>query len=271
VPAAPARKATVAFGVCGSMGNSRMLKDAGCDYIEETVVGLLKPTQGDDEFAKRLPEISSNLLPVKNCNSFLPGSLKSVGAEAKYADILAYSDIAFRRARMVGIDIITFGSGGSRKIPDGFPLDEAKKQFIELLKGMGPLAAAQGIRVAVEPLRKEECNFLNNIREVAEMIRATNHPNVGITADLYHMVLGGDVPADLDANIDILHHFHIAEKEKRALPGVAGDDFRGWFAVLAKHGWQGRVSIEAGGGKADQEAYTKAFAYLRAQAKDAGI
>jgi sugar phosphate isomerase/epimerase len=269
--AAPASKAEVAFGICGRMGNARMLKDAGCDYIEEAVGGLLMPGKGDDEFAKRVPEISAALIPVKNCNSFLPGELKSVGAEAKHEEILAYANTAFKRARMVGIDIITFGSGGSRKIPGGFALEDAKKQFIELLKGMGPLAAAQGIRVAVEPLRKEECNFLNNIREVAEMIRATNHPSVGITADLYHMVLGGDVPADLEANIDILHHFHLAEKEKRALPGVAGDDFRGWFGVLAKHGWKGRVSIEAGGGGGDQAALTKAFAYLRTQAKEAGI
>ena len=268
--AAPVKKAEVAFGMCGSMGKAKMLKDAGCEYIEEGVGGLLMPNKGDDEFAKRLPEISAAAIPVKNCNSFLPGELKSVGAEAKHPEILAYANIAFKRARMVGIDIITFGSGDSRKIPDGFAKEDAKKQFIELLKAMGPLAAAQNLRIAVEPLRKEECNFLNNIREVAEMIRAANHPNVGITADLYHMVLGGDVPADLDANIDILHHFHLAEKEKRALPGVAGDDFRGWFGVLAKHGWKGRISIEAGGG-GDQAALTKAFAYLRTQAKEAGI
>lgn len=69
----------------------------------------------------------------------------------------------------------------------------------------------------------------------------------------------------------MLHHFHIAEKANRALPGVAGDDFLGWFQILAKHGWRGRISIEAGGGKSDQEAYTKSFTYLRSQAKDAGI
>jgi sugar phosphate isomerase/epimerase len=263
-------KAEVLFGMCGSMGKAKALKEAGCEYIEEGVGGLLKPDQSDDEFAKRLPEISASLLPVKNCNSFLPGSLKSVGPDMKLEPLLAYANIAFKRARMVGIDIITYGSGGSRAIPKGFSPDDAKKQFIEILKGMGPLAAAQNLRVAVEPLRKEECNFLNNIREVAEVIRAANHPNVGITADLYHMVLGGDVPEDLDRNVDILHHFHLAEKEKRALPGTAGDDFRGWFRVLAKHGWKGRVSIEAKD-SGDPAALAKAFAYLRTQAKEAGI
>jgi sugar phosphate isomerase/epimerase len=135
---------------------------------------------------------------------------------------------------------------------------------------MGPLAAAQGVRVSVEPLVPSACNLLNNIREVSEVVRAAKHPSIGITADLYHMVLGGDGASDLEANIDILHHFHIAEKAKRALPGMAGDDFRGWFQVLARHGWRGRMSIEANGGN-EVAACAKAVRYLQNQAKEAGI
>jgi sugar phosphate isomerase/epimerase len=266
----PVAKAQIAFGVCGKISNAKMLKDAGCEYIEEGVGGILMPDKGDDQFAKRLPEISASLLPVTCCNSFLPGDLKSVGSEAKHAQILAYADIAFHRARMCGVKNITFGSGGSRKIPDGFSKDEATKQFTDLLHRMGQLAAAQEITVAVEPLNKGECNFLNNIREVAAVVAAADHGSIGITADLYHMVLGGDVPDDLDRAVKFLRHFHLAEKEKRALPGVAGDDFRGWFKVLAKHGWKGRISIEANGG-GDLGAYIKAFAYLRKQAGEAGI
>jgi sugar phosphate isomerase/epimerase len=264
-----AAKAQIAWGFCGSISNAKMLKSAGCDYVEEKVGDVLMPDEGDDQFAKRLPEISASLLPVTCCNNFLPGNLKSVGPEAKHAKILAYADIAFHRARMCGVKTITFGSGASRKIPGGFSKEEATKQFVDLLHRMGQIAAAQEITVAVEPLNAGECNFLNNIREVAAVVAAADHAAIGITADLYHMALGGDVPEDLDRAVKFLRHFHLAEKEKRALPGVAGDDFRGWFKVLAKHGWKGRISIEAGGG--DQAAYTKAFAYLRKQAGEAGI
>ena len=54
------------------------------------------------------------------------------------------------------------------------------------------------------------------------------------------------------------------------MPGAAGDDFRGWFQVLAKHGWKGRMSIE-GGKKKNLETYTAGFTYLRSQAKESGI
>ena len=46
----PGEKAQLLFGICGRMTNARMLKDAGCDYIEEGVGGLLMPEKGDDEF-----------------------------------------------------------------------------------------------------------------------------------------------------------------------------------------------------------------------------
>lgn len=262
--------AQVAIGICGRLTGSKLFQAAGCAYLEEGVGSLLIPDQDDAKFAKRLEDLRASPLPVTNCNSFIPGKLKSVGGESRHPEILAYADIAFRRAKQAGIGIITFGSGPSRQVPDGWNVTEAKDQFTALLRLMGPLAAAQGVRVAVEPLNRGECNLLNNIREVGEVVRAAKHPSIGITADLYHMVLGGDVVSDLAAHIDVLHHFHVAEKTKRALPGVAGDDFRGWFRVLAEHGWKGRMSIEANGG-GEVTAYAKAVTYLQNQAKEAGI
>jgi sugar phosphate isomerase/epimerase len=165
---------------------------------------------------------------------------------------------------------VTFGSGASRQIPDGFAAEQALDQFAELLRKMGPLAAAQGVVVSVEPLRKAECNFLNRIGEVAVAVSRANHPSVGITADLYHMVIGGDTGDDLEKALPLLRHFHIAEKATRSIPGAAGDDFRPFFRVLAKHAWKGRMSIEANGA-GGEAAYRAGFDYLRAQARDAGI
>jgi sugar phosphate isomerase/epimerase len=271
VPAALlAGGAAVAFGVCTGIGKAGVLKDANADYIEEGVGSLLAPDKDDAAFAKRTAEIAAAVVPVRCCNTFIPGSLKSVGPAPAHDAILAYADTAFKRARACGIATITFGSGGSRKVPDGFSKDEAVKQFTALLARMGPLAAAQQVVVAVEPLNVGECNFLNSIGDVAAVVGPASNPAVGITADLYHMVLAGDVPDDLEKHIALLRHFHIAEKAKRAMPGVAGDDFRGWFRVLAKHGWKGRMSIESNGG-GDAAAYGKSIAYLRAQAKEAGI
>jgi sugar phosphate isomerase/epimerase len=269
-PGAAPAGAVVTLGSCGSMGKAEMLKAAGGAYVEESVQGLLIPEKDAGAFAGKVAAIAACALPVKCCNGFLPGSLKSVGPMAAHDAILAYAATAFARAKQVGIETVTFGSGASRQIPDGFPPEQALDQFAELLRKMGPLAAAQGVVVSVEPLRKAECNFLNRIGEVAVAVSRANHPSVGITADLYHMVIGGDTGDDLEKALPLLRHFHIAEKATRSIPGAAGDDFRPFFRVLAKHAWKGRMSIEANGA-GGEAAYRAGFDYLRAQARDAGI
>jgi sugar phosphate isomerase/epimerase len=50
------------------------------------------------------------------------------------------------------------------------------------------------------------------------------------------------------------------------LPGVAGDDFRPFFTVLAHAGYRGVIDIE-GDGTAEQ--LRNAFATVRSQAADA--
>ena len=104
---------------------------------------------------------------------------------------------------------------------------------------MAPLAEAHGITVAIEQLRAEECNYINHIGEGAALIRAAGHPNIRLLADLYHMAVMGDTPADLKAAMDVAVHVEIAEKNGRTVPGVNGDDFRPFFRVLREANYQG--------------------------------
>ena len=58
-----------------------------------------------------------------------------------------------KTAKELGLKIIVFGSGGARKVPEGFSQDEAYKQLVEFAKRIAPEAKKRGIVVAVEPLR----------------------------------------------------------------------------------------------------------------------
>ena len=55
----------------------------------------------------------------------------------------------------------------------------------------------------------------------------------------------------------------IAEKEQRTAPGVTGEDFRPFFAVLAKGGYKGRITVE---GRWNAEQLKNAFAEMKRQA-----
>lgn len=256
-----------AFGIAASLDDAPALKAAGAQFLTENVGRFLLPDKPEADFAASLEKLAASPLPILACNSFIrPAHLRSVGADAAHDLVLEWSETTFRRARQAGARFIVFGSSGSRQLKDGWPKAKADEQFISLLARMGPLAAAHGITVVVEQLRAAECNYLNRIGETAAVVRAANHPNIRLLADLYHMAHMGDTPADLRAAMDVVVHVEIAEKEGRTVPGVGGDDFRPFFQVLRAAGYRGAVSIE---GKWEIAQIAPAFAEIARQAASA--
>jgi sugar phosphate isomerase/epimerase len=233
------------IGVCTSIANAAVAKSAGCDYIEEGVWDFLAPDRPEPDFRGMLELVGKSPLPVAACNSFLPGGLKSVGPEARPEDILAFAEIAFRRAREAGVRHIVFGSSGSRSIPDGFDAGEARRQFVRLLRRLGPVARGHGVVVAVEPLNRGECNFINSIAEGAAIVREVGDPGVRLLADIYHMLREAEGPESIVAAGPLLAHCHIAEEEGRTPPGVHGQDFTPYLEALRRTGYQGAISFEA--------------------------
>lgn len=242
--AAPGAGLSPRLGVCTSIANAAALKSAGCEYVEESVQGFLAPGGPDGEFREKLGALAGSPLPVLACNSFLPGSLKSLGPEARHDEIVAYAETAFRRAREAGVKTIVFGSSGSRSIPDGFDRAEARGQFIRLLRRLGPVAGRWGVVVALEPLNRDECNFINSVAEGAAIVREAGHPNIRLLADIFHMLRENESPASLAAAGPLLGHVHIAEGARRTPPGVAGDDFTPYLRALRSARYAGDISIE---------------------------
>ena len=255
-----------ALGACAQLKQAEAIRAAGGNYVEESVGRFLKPSGPDAEWQKKLAEAKASPLPVLACNSFIPGSLKSTGKNINHEGILHYVEIAFKRAQQAGIKVIVFGSSGSRSLKDGFPREQASEQFVALLKKMGPLAQPYGVTIVVEPLRRQECNFINTVIEGAAIVEKVNHPHVRLLFDIYHMLQNGEDPNDLRKVGHLLAHGHIAEKEKRTAPGVMGDDFRPFFAALKAAGYQGRISIE---GRWKNEDLPKAYKVIREQTREA--
>jgi sugar phosphate isomerase/epimerase len=244
--AAPGAGLSPRLGVCTSIANAEALKSAGCAYVEESVQGFLVPGGPDSEFREKAGALAGSPLPVLACNSFLPGALKSVGPDARHDEIVAYAETAFRRAREVGVQTIVFGSSGSRSIPDGFDRAEARGQFIRLLRRLGPAAERWGVIVALEPLNRDECNFINSVAEGAAIVREAGHPRIRLLADIYHMLRENESPAALAAAGPLLRHVHLAERDRRTPPGVAGDDFTPYLRALRQARYAGDISLECG-------------------------
>ena len=233
------------IGICGT-GWAEAAAANGLDYLEANVSSFLIPEKSDEEFAANKAMADTIVPPIYSANGYFPRDIKVVGPEADLDRAVKYSETAIRRAEELGIKILVLGSSGSRSIPEGFSREEAETQFVTLLKSIAPAAEKHGVIVAIEPLQTKETNFINTVREGAAIARKTGSPNIGVIADIFHMLRMDEGPDAIIESADKLVHCHIAEVEERTAPGVKGDDFTAYFEALKAIKYKGGISFECG-------------------------
>lgn len=249
----------IRLGICTGIENAVLMKEIGYDYVELNLSRIAAMT--DEDFVQLEREAGEAPLPVEAANSMLPGDFVLCSGEGTGERMRSYLKTAFGRAAALGIKIIVFGSGRARSLPESVSRAEGMDRLAAFLRLAGPMAAEHGIRIAIEPLRRQECNFINTVAEGQELSAFAAVPNVLALADLYHMMSGEEPYDALDNGIGVIHA-HIAERLKRSYPrqGDGSDaDYAEFFRRLKSAGYEGRVSIE---GRSDDFAADAAAAYL---------
>jgi len=230
------------LGVCASIDKITTIKKHDYAFIQPTVNEILQPNTPDSlyHFASSVNSLPESIV----CNVFIPGSIKTTGPDVNEGEVLKYAKRVFERAQKLNIQLIVFGSGASRMIPEGFDKNAARKQFVDISKKLARLAKEYNITLALESQNREECNFINTLRESIDIAKDVNHPNFKITADFYHMFRENDPPSDIIYGKKYIHHIDIGEKENRTAPGVKGDNFIPYFKALQQIGFKGMIALE---------------------------
>jgi len=186
-------------------------------------------------------------IPCEACNNFFPRTLRLTGADANLALAMDYAERAFERAAGLGAKTVVFGSGPAKNIPEGFPMEKGYEQFVTLLKKAGPLAADMGLTIAIEPLRRFECNFINTFEEGCVLAEKVDHPAVKVLVDYYHFTEEEDTTAALaEFGAKWLTHVHFANPAGRISPAPDdGCDHSVFTDALKATGYDGRISCEA--------------------------
>ncbi len=247
------------FGVCGDLERAAAAASAGYDYAEWNVPNLLKP-EDEDAFQARLAELKAAPIPYTSANGFIPGELKITGPDVNMKALTDYVATTMKRAEIAGVDIVVFGSGGARQIPDGFDTARAHEQLVDFCRMCGPLASDHGVTIAIEPLNLKECNVITSVGEGADLAREVDHPGVKLLADSYHMLEDDDPWSAIVENGDLIVHTHIATKDNRRAPGAEPCDLSGFFNALNEINYTGRVSIE---GRFENDELPAALAEMR--------
>ncbi len=232
------------FGVCGDISLASTAAQADYDYAEWSVSALLKPRESEDVFRASLEALHTARLPYPVLNCFVPGDLKITGPDVDTAALKDYVRISMVRAEAASVDVIVFGSGGARCVPDGFDPRVAYDQLVAFCRMVGSLAHDHGVTVVVEPLNKLECNILNTVDECAALVQEVAHPGIRLLVDAYHLLLDGDSCESIATHGNLLAHVHIGTIPNRLAPAAEECDFSAFFDALAKARYTGRVSIE---------------------------
>ena len=180
------------FGVCAPVSEAARLHKLGFDYIEVSASSLASMTEA--EFAAFCAENQAAPIHAEAANCLFPGEIRLTGDAVDSDAVQAYIDRVMARLGAAGIQIAVFGSGGSRRVPEGFSKERAISQLGDVAYRLGEAAAKHGVTVVLEPLRREETNILNTQPESLSFVQAVEHPNFKLLCDYYHLIVEGGTP-----------------------------------------------------------------------------
>lgn len=235
----------IRLGVCTDIKNIQEIAEIGFDYLEFSLARLAGMTE--EEFEEASSIVDAAPINVEACNGMLPGEIKVVGEKVNAQVIHDYLDKAFARAKRLGVKIVVFGSGASRRVPDNFDTGVAWRQIGNFLRLAERHAKENDITIVIEPLRAAECNIMNYVSEATLMASLIQMPHIAVLADTFHMALGSEPLSALTMAGDQLKHVHIANAIGRKFPKAGdGERYAEIFETLKEMGYEGRVSVEAG-------------------------
>jgi|SRR5688572_16045008 len=233
------------FGICTTVEKSAAARDAGWDFIEESVQALLQALEPDERWTGR-ERAASAALPILSANMLVPASLRITGPDVAKERLAAYMRIVLRRADALDTRTLVFGAGGARNVPDGFPRITAAEQITEFVRTSAAVAGDYGVTIVIEPLNRGECNIINSVSEAMKYVAAVGHPNLKCLVDSYHFWMEDEPLEELRTAMPSIRHVHVADKTGRTPPGESGQsDYRPFFAVLKEGGYDGLISVEA--------------------------
>lgn len=261
---APGKKSIPRLGIVAPLDQDSLVYASGFRMLGESVGRMLSPSLTEAQFQQNLLGIRKAKCKVLLCNIFFPGSIKIAGPAVDENRVLGYADTVLSRAKKAGLSFIILGSGGARRIPDGYDVVKAQADFILLCRKLAMVAGKYGITIALESLQAAETNFLVSLKSATEVVRAVDHPNFKLNADIFHMSRGGELPQSIVDAADVLVYCEIAEKESRSLPGVKGDDFKPWLRALREAKYKGYIFIEGNSSNPGND-MPLAFKYLTRQ------
>jgi sugar phosphate isomerase/epimerase len=227
------------IGWCAPLDRAESVARAGYDFIEPQLAPLI----GAFGLAEAKRRVRAAPLPTPVFGVLLPYGLPVVGPAVDRPALRAHFARAAELLEAAEAEVVVFGSGWGRMVPEGGSRADAQAQFMDAVAMVSEAVAGAGVVVAVEAQNAKETNFVNRVEEAAAVARRAGRSNVRAMADSYHMAEEAEPPAILAAAADVIVHLQLADIGRKA-PGLGGYDFHAFFRPLRAAGYAGRASVE---------------------------
>lgn len=130
---------------------------------------------------------------------------------SEYNDIKRHLEKVIDFSIRNNVRVLVFGSPNNRKINPNIDLNDSDNIFINLMRELGDYISDNCLKICIENnSKKYNCNYLNTIKEVGEIINKINHKNIKQIVDVGNCIMEND---DLNSMIDYqssIYHIHIS-------------------------------------------------------------
>ncbi|HOW23747.1 MAG TPA: sugar phosphate isomerase/epimerase family protein [Sedimentibacter sp.] len=199
----------------------------------------------EEIFEKLKDELQINKLNCDYVTNIFPKDLSVIGHDSDTKKIENYLDGLIPRLEKIGCKGIVFGSGYARRLPDGASSSFGdycmQKLIVDVLL---PKLEKSRMKVLIEPLHPELCNYLNTIEHAAKICKMCDSPYVGIVADSYNLMYYKKTPEEIAKYASYIWHVHLSESDRRAPGNNPSEDLKRFILALRKAKYKGSISLE---------------------------
>ena len=235
------------FSISAQPPQFEAIAAAGFKYVDPHFGSGLSKYNTEAEFQALGDTLKRTGLTLWGSAGLFPKTLHLVGPEANLEEAVDFIRVGMKRAATYGTKVVVFGSGDARRIPAGFDPREAYAQLVALGKAIAPIAQEHGVNIAVENLNCNETNTLTSLASTLKYVQDVGHPAFQLLIDVFHFQRSDRDLAALAQAVPHCIHAHIATYENRKFPGMEECDFSANLHELKRLGYDGAITIEAGG------------------------
>jgi sugar phosphate isomerase/epimerase len=186
-----------------------------------TLVGMCTGHMfGEDSLGLLLPNLTINQMAIDRMKEYID-----------YCDAYPESGL------MINI-------GRSRGVGDPEQLDATYSKFASAVQELADYALPKNVRFILEPVSRNEVNFIHTTQDGLRIVEMVNRPNFGLMVDTYHMHHEDvDLIESFYEAAPYIWHVHFSDSNRRH-PGSGAIDYDKVVIALKDIGYEGYVSLE---------------------------